>query len=126
MARLQKSEKRGLTLARTNVNAVHKNDRSIHARLVSPATLFVHRVYVLESAGNIWFPRKSPLMQRSKYSQNRALTWPRQNVNVTIYDLIIDENYVGDIQGVPIVLLIVYLTKKEGIVDADDGEEEQE
>ena len=44
----------------------------------------------------------------------------------TIYDLIIDETYECDVQGVPIELLIVDLTEEDKIVDIDDGEAEQE
>jgi hypothetical protein len=41
-----------------------------------------------------------------------------------IYHLNIDESNVGDVQGVPIDLLIVELTQKRKIVDVDDGDEE--
>jgi hypothetical protein len=65
-------------------------------------------------------------MPRLKKSQRGALTWTHQNVNIIIYDLNIDEIHVGDVQGVPIELLIVDFTQEREILDVYDGEEEQE
>jgi hypothetical protein len=109
---LKKSKTQGLTLARENVNAVYKNARSIHSSLIATHILLLHRLCVLESAENILFPPKSLVMPSSKKSRKRPLTWARQNATVTIYGLIIDEHYVGDIQGVPIVLLRDDLTQE--------------
>ncbi len=54
------------------------------------------------------------------------MTWARQNADVTLHDLFIDENSGGDIKGESLVLLRVDLTLEGWIVDVDDGEEEQE